>query len=276
MRTIAWIMLVCAAAGDLDAQTQRVPMFVEDGPRAWLAVYADGNLKNALGQGSDGQLAAASLGLGIGVRNFSIDLLVNTIGADAAVTENFGTTLLAPASGSSLAAGLLDVRYMPGRQMQGNDVFGMGLRAYSSISSAEWKTDQQSDQLTGVVVAGLGVGGFATLHGNLGDGTENENPVGALLDAGFALRAIGGDIASEANSDRLDAAIPGAGKVRIGLELGLQLHIRGAKASLTYYAFGGSILGGDDVPGLTRGQVVAGFSVQSPLFQGFLSAGTRP
>ena len=115
-----------------------------------------------------------------------------------------------------------------------------------------------------MAVGGAGLGGFVTLQGLI-DPSDKETPVGALLDVGVALRAIGGDIASSGNHDKLATAIPGAAKVHVGLELGLQLHVSGAKASLTYYAFRGK-----DVPGLTRGQVVAGFSVQSPLFQGKL------
>ena len=256
MRVLIQVAALAILAAPLAGQTQRTSSF----GKSRIEVFADGNLKNALGQG-DGQLAAASLGLGISMKRLSLSLLVNTIGTAKPLEKDFGTTLLAPASGASLAAGLVDVRWLTGKDTVAT-TFKRGWRFYGSISSAEWQVLPGDPLPTGVVVGGFGFGRFYSLLGEV-KSDEDPNPVGAVFDIGVAARAIGGDIASDFNEDRLNAAIPGGGKVHIGLELGLQLQINGAKASLTYYAFWGK-----DVPGLTRGQVVAGFSVQSPLFKG--------
>ena len=260
--------VLCCLAGlatPLGAQTLRSPLSLKDA-KASVEVYADGNLKNALGGENTGPIAAASLGLGIGIGQFSFDLLVNTIGTASALRKDFGNTLLAPASGTSLAAGLVDVRWFAGNKPS-DRVPASGIRAYGSISSARWQVDTTLSETTGVVVGGAGMGGFLTLRGHVdADAGKKSNGVSALLDVGLAVRAIGGDIASAGNQTKLDAAIGGS-KFRMGFELGLQLSINGAKAGLTYYYFGG------DVAGLSRGQVVAGFAVQSALFSGELKAG---
>lgn len=260
MRVLTQVAALAILAAPLAGQTQRATSFALRGP-ARIEVFADGNLKNALGQG-DGQLAAASLGLGISMKRVSLSLLVNTIGTAKPLEKDFGTTLLAPASGASLAAGLVDLRWLTGKDND-STTFQQGWRFYGSVSSAEWKVLPDDVEPTGVVVGGFGFGRYFALLGQVKADDEDPNPVGAVFDIGLAARAIGGDIASDFNEDRLNGAIPGGGKIHIGLELGLQLQINGAKASLTYYAFWGK-----DVPGLTRGQVVAGFSVQSPLFKG--------
>jgi hypothetical protein len=290
MRTITHIVTLLLIAGPVGAQTQRIPMFVRDSAR--IAVYADGNLKTALTKGDDAQVAAASLGLGIGIRRATIDLLINTVGTAPAVKSNWGTTLLSPGSGSSLAAGLLEVRWLfhkyedtpPAKKPEAKEkvaptpeesasaeatrgLWKTGIRGYGSISSAKWQVNSNDE--TGVVVGGLGLGAFFALQGDTKNIDSTRNHTGAILDVGLAGRFIGGDIANDLHQSELDTAMARSGKVHVGIELGLQLYINGAKASLTYYAFGG-VLGGKDVAGLTRGQVVAGFSVQSALFQGVL------
>jgi hypothetical protein len=154
--------------------------------------------------------------------------------------KDFGTTLLAPAA---------------------------GVRSYGSISSARWQVSPAPAEAIGAVVGGGGLGGFLALRGHVAaDAARSNNAVAALLDLGVAFRAVGGDIASATHKTDFDNTIGGS-KMRLGLELGLQLAVNGAKAGLTCCCFGG------DVPGLSRGQVVAGFSVQSALFEGDLKPG---
>ncbi|NOT08021.1 MAG: hypothetical protein HOP28_07435 [Gemmatimonadales bacterium] len=265
MRLIAVTVVALVSVSPVASQTLR-NLQTSDKAGGTVAVYADGNLKNALGQEAVTTLASASLGLAIGFARLSVDLLINTIGTASPLEKGFGTTLLAPASGASLAAGLIDIRWFSSKDPSAQ-ITTAGIRGYGSISSARWQVQASPAPAIGAVVGGIGLGGFVALGGHVsGDDARRNSAVVALLDIGVAVRGVGGDIASPPNREQYAQAF-GGNTLRIGLELGLQLAVNGAKAGLTYYYFGGS------VSGLSRGQVVAGISVQSALFEGALKPG---
>lgn len=83
-----------------------------------------------------------------------------------------------------------------------------------------------------------------------------------MLDLGLALRGIGGDIAQSANDSLRTRLIGSDKRTKVGLEIGVALQVNGIKAGLTYYSFPG------EIPGLSDGQVIAGFSVQSSFLSG--------
>ncbi len=113
-----------------------------------------------------------------------------------------------------------------------------------------------------MTIGGGGLGVFCAAGGRLVADTTSR--ISATLDVGLGVRALGGDITNPSNA-AVRASIFGQPSARVGLEVGLQLAVSGLKAALTYYRFGG------DVPGFSNGQVVAGFSVQSPLIKGTLN-----
>ncbi len=285
-----WLLVVGSPAF---AQSLRAS---SSGPNR-IVVFADGNLRAALGQDDAAQSAAGSLGVGYRSGHLGAQFVINAVGQATPIRENFGSSILAPGSGTSLSAGLLEVTYE--LSDRGTiPICGTFIgRGYASVSSAEWvdtaTTNTQEEQRYGVVSGGGGIGLRCEFFGGQVvnpprtntvevanhpartdsvevvdplDSVEGANEVAVYLDLGLALRTIGGDIASTAN-DALRTRLLGSDKsLRAGLELGLGIQVNGLKAGLTFYGFGG------EVPGLSDGQVIAGFAVQTPIFQGVLAA----
>lgn len=234
-------------------------------------VFADGNIKDVVGGNADETTASGSLGLGYSDGRFIVSALVNAVGTATPLTENFGSALLAPAAGASLNAGVLDLRWSaagrPGRGICG----AYGLHAYASVSSARWQADSAGTTF-GVVTPGVGIGPFCQLLNikeSSPDGGDSRT-LAAVLDVGVAVRGIAGDIAQSANDSVRSFLLNGDQRTRVGVEVGLALQLNGLKAGLTLYAFPG------EVPGLSDGQVIAGFSVQSPLLSGKISRLATP
>jgi hypothetical protein len=65
-----------------------------------VEVFADANLKDAIEKGSSMQMASGSIGVRYATDRTLASFLINVVGTAPALTENFGSSLLAPASGS--------------------------------------------------------------------------------------------------------------------------------------------------------------------------------
>ncbi|MCI0433850.1 MAG: hypothetical protein L0271_09370 [Gemmatimonadetes bacterium] len=243
-----------------------------------IIVFADGNLRTALGQDDAAQNASGSLGVSYRSGPFGAQFVINAVGAAEPVRDNFGASLLAPGSGNSLSAGLLELTYQLTPRASIPVCGTLMGRAYGSISSAEWVdpvTTGDNEQRFGVVSGGGGAGLRCEFFGGRvvntpGDSpAETANEVAVFLDLGFVFRTIGGDIASVANDEVRTRLLNSSTRPRAGVEVGLGIQVNGLKAGMTFYGFAG------EVPGLTDGQVVAGFSVQTTLFKGVLAAADR-
>jgi hypothetical protein len=247
-----------------------------DRDRAYVELFADGNLKSLLSQnsGANPQTAAGSLGLTYRTESFLAHLLVNAVGQSEPVRRNHGSSLLAPASGPSLSAGLLDLALRIASL--GPVCEDLALRAYGSVSSSKWISapSTASEAEYGVVVGGAGgtlrcvmFSGPLSTGGDVTGGGDNH--VAAYLEVGPSFRTMGGEIAESQNEAVRLALLGTTERPQWGVEASLGLEVNGFKAGLTLYNFPG------DIPGMTDGQVVAGFSVQTALLRGFLSRPPR-
>ncbi|MEL7364196.1 MAG: hypothetical protein AAFN13_19125, partial [Bacteroidota bacterium] len=105
------------------------------GAVAFARLYADGALRSGLSGDSQASTATGSLGVqlaldALGVRT-DATVLISVVGAADSVDTDYARTLIAPASGSTLNAGLIDARF--------HDVlFGLDVRLYGSASTSEW------------------------------------------------------------------------------------------------------------------------------------------
>lgn len=240
-----------------------------DGKRPiFIELYADGNVRKALQDAGGGQVAAGSLGINVRTPHWASDLLVNTAGTQDALRRGFGTSVLAPGAGGSLSSGLLEARLMIGKATSRRRP---GVRAYASANSSTWQPDTAKPAMS-VAVAGLGLGAFYGIGGTIpvsttendSGATQTRRRISAVLDAGFAWRSIGGDVAGPSG----DAVRRLVGMDRGhmgGAEVGATVTYSGLKAGVTYYRFPG------DMPGLSHGQIVAGFAVQTSLAGGLLN-----
>ena len=100
---------VVAFALPVGAQTlQRLAP--RDRDSAVIQVFADGNVKNALANPGAATSASGSLGLRYAGPTFVASGTINVGGTKDTLTQGFGTSLLAPATGSALSAGVLEIR----------------------------------------------------------------------------------------------------------------------------------------------------------------------
>lgn len=235
-----------------------------------VTIFADGNLRSSVGKDEDATLASGALGIEVKKQTVLMTVRITATGTSQPLRGRHAAAILVPGTGSSLNAGYGEIRVTSSEQ---GAFFQKGLRGYVSVTTAEW-TDTLSGATVGALVGGAGIGGFVNLFGGtLGtrptSAAEPRGPggtrVAGVLDFGLAWRTLGGDIANEANAPILENLFASRSKDRLGLEIGVALQVNDLKAGLTYYRFGGS------VPGLSRGQVVAGFSVAVPLIQGSLN-----
>lgn len=273
-----------------------------------VTVFADGSLRSAVGKDEDATLASGALGVEVKKQTVLLSLRITTTGTAQPLRERHAAAILVPGTGSSLNAGYGEIRIT---SSQAGAFFQSGLRGYVSVTTTEWtdtlanrtvgalvggigiggfvnlfggtlgaplkpaKPDRNEDAAADSSLAPAEADSAAVpaaTEGALDEGSAAQEPNGAqrtrvagVLDLGLAWRTLGGDIVSRANQDVLENLFNSDAKNRLGLEIGVALQVNDLKAGLTYYLFGGS------VPGLSRGQVVAGFSVAVPLIKGALN-----
>ena len=273
-RSLAFATLILSAVstGRASAQTLRTAAF-GDRDRPTIELIADANLRALLAQNtnSNPQSAAASLGLTYRTESVLATLLVNAVGQSEALRRDFGASLLAPATGPSLSAGLIDLAFRIGSL--GSLCQALAIHAYGSVGSARWRFGSNEDEEVGVVTGGAG-GALRCLFfsGSVG-GADNAggdgSRVAAFIEGGPAFRTLGGEIASASNESLRLSLLGTIDRPQWGAEGTLGLEFNGVKAALTYYSFQ------NDIPGMSDGQVVAGFSVQTALFRGLLDRPRR-
>lgn len=242
-----------------------------------VEVFAEGNVKNVVSQPSDVTDVTGSLGIRYLGSTYIATGVINVAGTFDTVTTGFGATLLAPATGKGLNAGLLDIRrrhfFGLGKACKGlkGDLpikCNIGFHAYGSVASHRWatRTDTEGIPLAtqDVQVWGSGIGFFYNFFdGTVGDSLEKK-PVAMVLDVGLAGRHLRGDLFSQ---DTLRTRLLNGDDRRnfYGLEIGLGIQYEQIKAGLNYYFMNGN------VNGLSHGQVVAGVSIQANLNSGKLN-----
>src|ERR1043166_3450057 len=247
------LSVILVATESLSGQTlsSSVPKLGKDSVR--IRVFADGAIRALVGgQGSGSTATAGSIGVSIVDSETQFSTQISVATANDTLHDGFGASVLAPASGGRLAAGLADYR-------RRHFWKGWGLHAYASASSARWLTLNPQDAKESIAVgaAGLGASLFRTI---INQAVSDNNEVAILLDLGIAYRGLFGDIA---NADFNAVKLRTLGTIAehfVGTEIGLTIQVNDVRAGMEFYYFH------THAPGLRDGQLVAGFSLQGGLF----------
>ena len=272
-RPLAVPALVAALLAATTARAQTLQQAaIQDRPR--LAITASGNVRDVLGKPDQSASATGSISMRYTGNTYLITTLVNVAARIDTITESYGASLLPPASGRGLNAGLLDIRrrnlpFLGGRCQEAPErgfityACRIGVHHYTSVSSLRWATELRDDAVTAtadVPVIGTGTGlSYRFFSGRVGTG-DPPATAGILLDIGFATRSVRGDLLAQGP---LRTRLLGSSDRDFrGLEGGLTLEYNNLRAGITYYSLGGG------VSGLSRGQVVAGISIEAVLNQG--------
>lgn len=237
------------------------------GKNAFARLFADGAVRGGVtGETTKAGAATGSLGIQVasrlGGKRADATFLVSVIGAADSVSADYGAVLLAPASGNTLSAGLIDVRI--------RDVVLVDLRMYGSVSTSDWSVPVDENGLfdlegthqtfsAGVIGVGILLG-ETILAGRMAENTT----AAVTLDAGLSLRSLFGDVVNGSNNAFRESLFPGEATTRLGIEISLGIQISGVKAGVSYYHYGG------DIAGFSNGQVVAGIGLQTPIVSGTL------
>jgi hypothetical protein len=218
---------------------------------------------------------SGALGISRLSSTWSFSSQINIAAKQDTVHDGFGASLLTPGSGKALTAGLFEWR----RSIQ--SFFGcasrdklprlvreilrddrLKVRGYGTVSSSVWSlpaAGAEPAEAVSVVPIGFGLGLGYTLISESFD----EKPVAAGIVFGFSRRLIHGDIAGESHDLQRQAMLGTSKESFSGYEAGLELQFAQISGGVTFYSFPRAAT----VPGFSRGQVIAGFSIRSNVLE---------
>jgi len=238
------------------------------------AVYLSGALTGAK-DSSNATAATGALGISHLSRTWSFSGQINVAAKVDTVRDGFGASLLTPGSGKALTTGLFDWRRpiarffgcslptrLPHLIREAVEDDRLKARVYGTVSSSVWSlpaAGAQPAEAVSVVPIGFGLGLAYTLINE----TINEKPVAAGFVFGFSRRLIHGDIAGESHGLQRQAILGTSKDSFSGYEAGLELQFAQISGGVTFYSFPRAAT----VPGFSRGQVVAGFSIRSNVLE---------
>jgi hypothetical protein len=245
-----------------------------------IHVFANGALKGVVGQSSDATSTTGSLGVAYEGTRFLVTGSVTLAAKVDTVRSSFGGTLLTTGSGSSLNAGLLDIRFwhfLKGSRPE--DCFSdhgvddwecnIGFRVNASASSSFWRDTIAADSgrpAISVVTWALYGGVFYAFSAGKVLGKD----VSVILNAGLVQRSIRGDLLEPRNAAAHQAYLQTTHSDFYGLpSIALEIGYTDLHASMEYVKMNGA------VDGFSRGQVVAAIQIQTDLITGIVR-GSRP
>jgi hypothetical protein len=237
-----------------------------------LRVFADGNIREALSKslgvpGGSGTTEADDVAgtarLGLEVVDFAKERSksgsVSVASTLRKVQDNFVSTVLVPGNAEGLHAMLLEYR----GTFRKHDDSADGLRnifkrhhLYLAIASSDWDSSG-----TSVNAVTFGAGALRVFPIWQGPRTSPELGISAAI--GGSFRAVGGDITLDRHDAFRGQALGTNETTFFGIEGGLQIHIGETTATFQVYRYFPS---GEDVPGLTKAQVVALINVRGALY----------
>ena len=103
------------------------------------------------------------------------------------------------------------------------------------------------------------------------NGSINDNDISFGFELGLTYRWLAGDIVNTMNKELRYNILSTYAKRFIGLEAGMQIKFGSITAGIQGYWLTTNLFRtSDSVPGVTKGQISAGFSISGPIFQGFI------
>jgi hypothetical protein len=217
-----------------------------------VSVFGNGNVKSAIADTSGATRVQGAIGVVRSTCRADFTVQLNVAASGDTLFRDYGTSLLAPATGGFFKAGLVDFRAVDAMRLGG--LGHVGVHAYGTVSTNNWGVVGASDTtIFQATVVGLGLGVYKQLLRNDLDRTF----VNVGLDLGAAYRGLYGDLAAEPNDENRVIALQSKAKHFIGPEIGFSLQVSQVRGALHFYYFPST-----DIPGLGRGQVVAGFAIQ--------------
>jgi hypothetical protein len=211
----------------------------------YVSMIASSDLRRAFQSASveDSYSATGSLGLLAETTATTWVGTVAIVGNQSTIGGNYGSAVLVPGGGNSLASALLDVRWT------GNH---LPLHTYLIVSKANWQQSRGGDatlsDTISVVAAGFGV----LLYREVVPPTSNRTGASLIVELGPTIRWL--DAEPGKRSEMLQVGRP----LFAGFETGMQISVgRLSAAAQLYWIHREDVR----IPGLTDWQFVAGIGV---------------
>jgi hypothetical protein len=239
-------------------------------------ISAEGNIQGIITNSSDETTTnTGAIGVFIVNKSESTQEIVNTLNSSSefsakitiassadTIRNEFGGAMLNPGTGSQSA--YIEwrgwkLKYRPWWDPRG----WLNLHFYGVISSGTWAADNISKRVTTVAW------GIHTFHDFINREIAN-NRIIVRLDAGIVSRGILGDISGTENEEFRKGVLGTDKRNFYGIEAGLTIQINSVKAFFNYLYLR-PLETSDKVPGLTDGQVLAGFTIQANIMEALSS-----
>jgi hypothetical protein len=247
-------------------------------PRAH--VFATGNLQSVAGQSSNATTTTGSLGVSYEGTRFRVTGLVSVAAAVDTAQSQFGATMLTTASGSTLNAGLIDIRLWHVFKGRPEECFGdqgvddwrcnIGFRTSGSASSTFWRdtVTAKPDTLRPAISVVTWAVYFGTFYA-FSAGKIGTKDLSVVFNLGLETRVVRGDLLDKADSIEHADYLHTTRGAFYGRVVSLEITYGDVHASLEYHNLNG------EVNGFSRGAIVAGIALQADLISGILR-GARP
>jgi hypothetical protein len=258
----------------LFAQTQGLVFRTKnqtDSDASSLQVFLDGTLRTSNDQASSATAATGALGFAFRSNNWQFVAQLNVAAKQDTIRSDPGRSILLPGTGG-LSSGVFEVRT---RVFRGTAPGGIRsdiadrlfARAYVSTSSYNWLLPSANGTDSTAVtanVAGYGLGvSYRVLNGVVGK--DGDAPaVQLVFDVGYARRQFAGDVLLSRNEAGRQLLVGSPRRRFGGAEVGASIQYNSIQGSIVYYSLGSS----DEIAGLNRGQIAAGFTIRAPILSG--------
>jgi hypothetical protein len=219
-----------------------------------VSVFGNGNVKTAIADTTGTTRVQGAIGVVRSTCSADFTVQLNVAATSDTIRGTFGTSLLAPATGGFLKAGLVDFR--AANALRVGRLGRIGLHFYTTVSTSDWGVPGADSLVFQATVVGLGAGIYKQLLRNDFDGTF----VAVGLEIGAAYRGLYGDLTGDRNAPIRIRMLGSEAQHFLGPEVGFSLQVSQLRGGLHFYYFPST-----EIPGLGRGQVVAGFALQGGL-----------
>lgn len=244
------LVALAFASSDLGAQT--MSSFTGPPPPANMVIVrasASGTLRAvASGGSSETNSADGSVGLTLIWPRRAITAVVNVATSTSPLTSGFAQSLLNPATGTGLKAGLLDYRARNALRM-------FGLHSYISAASRVWQSPSDSTHRQTATIWGVGALAYKQVEVSSPD---TANRVALAVEFGLSLRNISGDLGGD-KALRTEVLLTDR-RWFYGFEGGMSTSINRITAAIQMYYYM------PRVQGIGRWQMTTGLSIQADLF----------
>jgi hypothetical protein len=245
-------------------------------------LFGDGAVSGVVSGSDESAPPSGAIGLELEKPTYSLVALVNVASGTDTLVSQFGESALPRATGGAFDAALVQFRW---HELFSNVTSGLwdgfpdnfGVYMYATGSTRTWSLWQVTTVIDDTVDPPVSsvdssrvaydvpiVGGGIGLYREFINHSIGSTDVSLLLDAGLVHRQLAGELRNDDAKQLLVSNLGSDDTNYNGVELGMELIVNNLKAEFYYLNF---FDGDSPVRGLSKGNIVARFSIRGNLFR---------